>query len=109
MTNQAIFQKREATKPTKKAVNAMNRLPYCRVVVKVAPMTRPRDQLVQVPRYTEYGVVESTSAHNVKFAMMEFPVTVDFFEGPGESEHGSERGSVTPKHLEPVASWLYTI
>lgn len=50
MTNQAMCQKREATKLTKKAVNAMNKLPYCRVVVRVAPIIGPRDQLVHVPR-----------------------------------------------------------
>lgn len=70
MTNQAMCQKREATKLTKKAVNAMNKLPYCRVVVRVAPIIGPRDQLVHVPRWTVYCVVALTPFHNVEFAIM---------------------------------------
>lgn len=62
---QAMRQKRSVTIPTKTAVKAMRRFPSRRSSVSVAPITRPRDQLIQVPRWTLYSMVEAAPVHAV--------------------------------------------
>lgn len=53
-TKQMILQKRVPMYATKKAVKAMRRSASCRLSVKVAPITSPRDQLVHAPMWTGY-------------------------------------------------------
>lgn len=66
---QAMRQNRSVTIPTKTAVKAMRRFPSLRSSVSVAPITLPRDQLVQVPRRTLYSIIEAVSVHAVWFVI----------------------------------------
>lgn len=62
---QVIRQNRPVITPTKTAVKAIRRLPSNRPRVGVAPITRPLDQLIQVPKWASFLAVEAALAHEV--------------------------------------------
>lgn len=66
---QAIRQNRSVTMPTKTAVKAIRRFPSARLRVSVAPITRPLDQLIQVPKWISFSEVEAAFAHAAWFVI----------------------------------------
>lgn len=60
---QAIRQKRSVATPTKTAVKAIRRFPSILSRVRVAPITGPLDQLIQVPKWTSFFAIAAPSAH----------------------------------------------